>query len=72
MPNIVKLDRWLNDRTVKIPIIQVMSPRIFVACDRDKENLSTTKVIAGSISDIDDVIAAKNNKTKKDVEIKVP
>ena len=38
----------------------------------DNENFSTTNVIAGSISDMDDVMAAKNNSMKNNVAIIVP
>ena len=72
IPKILKLDNSLKERTVRIPSVHVNTPRIFVAYTLDNENFSTTKVIAGSINDIDDVMAAKNNKIKKDVAIIVP
>ena len=72
IPNILNSDNSLNENTVKIPNAQVITPNIFVACIRERENLSTTNVIAGSIKDIDDVIAAKNSKIKKEEEISDP
>jgi hypothetical protein len=36
------------------------------------EYLSIKKLIAGSISEIDEVIAAKNNKTKNNIAITLP
>jgi hypothetical protein len=69
---IVKVDNSLKDKTVKIPKTQVKNPKRFVAYSREIENFSTTNVIAGSISDIDEVIAAKNNKIKNAVDIKMP
>ena len=72
IPNILNSDNSLNENTVKIPKAQVAKPKILVACIRERENLSTTNVIAGSIKDIDDVIAAKNSKIKKEEEIIIP
>jgi hypothetical protein len=72
MPKIVNVDKSLKDKTVKIPKTQVKDPKRFVAYSREIENFSTTNVIAGSISDIDEVIAAKNNKTKNAVDMKMP
>ena len=72
IPKILKPDNSLNDNTVKIPRTHVNNPRIFVAYNLDNENFSTTKVIAGSISEIDEVIAAKNNNIKNNVEIITP
>ena len=68
----MKSDKLLKDRTVKIPNTHVPTPKILVAYMRDTENFSTTKVIAGSIREIEDVMAAKNNKTKKEVAMIPP
>ena len=72
IPNILKLDNSLNERTVKIPSTQVPKPSKLVAYILDSENLSITNAIAGSINDIDDVIAAKNNNIKNAVAIILP
>ena len=45
---------------------------IYLSPVYERENLSTTNVIAGSIKDIEDVIAAKNSKIKKEEEISDP
>ena len=65
IPKNVKSDKLLKDRTVKMPNPHVKTPRILVAYIRETENFSTKKVIAGSMREIEDVMAAKNNKTKK-------
>ena len=72
IPKILKLDNSLNERTVKIPSTHVPKPSTLVAYILDNENFSITNVIAGSINDIDDVIAAKNNNIKKAVAIILP
>ena len=72
IPKILKLDNSLKESTVRIPSVQVNTPRILVAYTLDNENFSTTNVIAGSISDMDDVMAAKNNSIKNNVAIMVP
>ena len=72
IPKIVNVDKSLKDKTVKIPKIQVKDPKRFDAYSREIENFSTTNVIAGSISDMDEVMAAKNNKIKNAVDIKIP
>ena len=48
------------------------SSLIYLSPVYERENLSTTNVIAGSIKDIEDVIAAKNSKIKKEEEISDP
>ena len=68
IPNNLKSDKLLKDRTVKIPNTHVPTPNILVAYMRDTENFSTTKVIAGSIREIEDVMAAKNNKILKRIK----
>ena len=72
IPNNLKSDKLLKDRTVKIPSTHVTTPKILVAYIRETENFSTTKVIAGSIREIEDVIAAKNNKMKNEVAMNPP
>ena len=59
IPNIAVSDKKLNDRSVPNPINQVNTPNLIVASDLLKEYFSIKKLIAGSIKDIDDVIAAK-------------
>ena len=72
IPNNLKSDKLLKDRTVKMPNTHVTTPKILVAYMRDTENFSTTKVIAGSIREIEDVMAAKNSKIKKEVAMTPP
>ena len=72
MPKIVNEDKSLKDKTVKMPKNHVKNPKIFVAYIRVTENFSITNVIAGSIREIDEVIAAKNSNIKNAIDIKYP
>ena len=71
-PNNFKSAAKLKDNIVPIPSSHVNTPSLILASALLIENFSIIYVIAGSIKDIEDVIAAKNNKMKNKVAIIKP
>jgi hypothetical protein len=57
----------LNESNVPIPRNHVIKPILTLASTLLIEYLSIKKLIAGSMSEIDDVIAAKNNRINNKV-----
>ena len=62
----------LNESNVPIPTNHVKKPILILASVLLIEYLSIKKLIAGSMSEIDEVIAAKNNKIKNEVATILP
>ena len=62
----------LNESNVPIPRNHVIKPILTLASTLLIEYLSIKKLIAGSMREIDEVIAAKNNKIKNEVAIILP
>tara|TARA_B100001113_G_C21027522_1_gene586442 strand:- start:60 stop:557 length:498 start_codon:yes stop_codon:yes gene_type:complete len=72
MPNIVNPSNKLNEKREPKPISQVIIPRRMVASALLYEYLSIKKLMAGSINEIDEVIAAKKSNMKNNVAMTSP